>query len=211
MAGVRYGRLVGVRYAGRRRTHAYWVFRCDCGVETVANGAAVRAGRTSSCGCLHREISAARLTTHGHRARKRHDATYRAWQEINTYCAHEGSPRYRDFGGQGVAVGATWREDFEAFLADMGERPRGTMLVRLDAAGDFEPGNCRWTPVRSRTERAQAGRDRAGRDGAGRRDLAVAQVAPAPAPGAGSGRSMVRRTSSDGPSEVVSIAASSAR
>lgn len=160
MTGVRCGRLVGLGFHETRRGHAYWVFLCDCGTETVANGAAVRGGRTSSCGCLHREISAERLLTHGHRAKKRHGPTYRAWQEINIYCGHPGSPRYRDFGALGVTVSAAWKGDFEAFLAHMGERPRRTKLVRIDASGDFEPGNCRWAPLPSRAARAAAGRRR---------------------------------------------------
>jgi len=158
MVGVRCGRLVGVDFHETRRNHAFWLFRCDCGETTVTNGAAVRAGKTASCGCLHREISAERLTIHGHRAKKRHGPTYRAWQAMQTYCASARSPRFRDFGARGVAVSPVWSGDFEAFLADMGERPSGTVLSRLDARGDFEPGNCRWAAVRSRAERARQGR-----------------------------------------------------
>lgn len=154
MVGDRYGRLVGLEFHETRRNHAHWLFQCDCGETTIANGAAVRAGRTTSCGCLHREVSAERLLTHGHRAKNRHDPTYRAWQQINTFCRNPASPRFRDFGGRGVAVCPAWRDDFEAFLADMGRRPSGTVLARLDARGDFEPGNCRWEIVRSRAARA---------------------------------------------------------
>ncbi len=158
MVGVRCGRLVGLAYHETHRNHAWWTFQCDCGEITVADGARVRRGTTQSCGCLHREISAARLTVHGHRARKRHDPTYRAWQQINTYCTNRTSPRFRDFGAVGISVCRGWAADYEAFLADMGERPANAVLTRLDPAGDFEPGNCRWTPVRSRAERAAEGR-----------------------------------------------------
>jgi hypothetical protein len=154
MTGLRFGRLIGVAFAYRKGSHAHWRFLCDCGAETIVAGAAVRAGKTSSCGCFHRERSAARLTTHGHRAGKRHEATYRAWQEINTYCANPRSPRYRDFGARGIAVCRAWRGDFECFVRDMGERPAGTMLARADSEGDFAPRNCHWTAVHSRSLRA---------------------------------------------------------
>ncbi len=160
MVGLRFGRLLGVAYHDTPRHHAYWRFKCDCGETTIANGAAVRAGRTQSCGCLHREISAERLTLHGHRAKKRHDPTYRAWQQINTYCTNTASPRFRDFGAQGIAVAPRWAENYELFLADMGERPPGKILVRLDPNRDFMPGNCRWATVRSRSLRAIEGRRR---------------------------------------------------
>lgn len=154
MAGERFGRLVGIAFHETRHGKAHWLFACDCGETTVANGVSVRSGKTSSCGCLHREVSAARLTVHGHRARKRHPATYRAWQQINTYCTHPGSPRFRDFGALGVAVHPAWARDYEAFLADMGERPADAVLERLDERGDFTPANCRWAKVRSRSRRA---------------------------------------------------------
>lgn len=154
MVGFRSGRLVGLAFVETRGGRAHWLFACDCGQTAVINGSAVRSGKTSSCGCLHREVSAARLTVHGHRAQKRHGPTYRAWQQINTFCANPASARFKDFGAKGVAVSPVWAEDFEAFLADMGERPSGMILARLNEAGDFKPGNCRWTPVRSRSERA---------------------------------------------------------
>jgi hypothetical protein len=160
MTGLRYGRLVGIDFSHRSGGHAHWRFICDCGNETTADGTAVRAGNTASCGCLHREICAARLLKHGRRAKKRHDPTYRAWQEINTLCSNPESPRYRDFGARGIRVCPTWSSDFEAFLADMRERPADRILVRIDLHGDFEPGNCRWAPVRTRSRRAREGAQR---------------------------------------------------
>ena len=154
MVGVRYGRLVGLAFVETGRPHAHWLFQCDCGATTIADGAAVRFGKTASCGCLHREVCAARLTRHGHRAAKRHDATYRAWQQIKDYCNNPDTPRFRDFGAKGIRVDPRWASDYEAFLADMGERPAGTILDRQDQAGHFSADNCRWTPVRPRSVRA---------------------------------------------------------
>lgn len=154
MTGMRYGRLVGVGHAHTLHGHAHWLFQCDCGTEVVINGTSVRAGKTSSCGCLHREISAARLTVHGRRAQKRHDPTYRAWQAMNDSCANRASPKFRDCGARGVRVCADWESDFEAFVTDLGERPEGSVLVRVDRSGDFQPENCRWAQARTRAGRA---------------------------------------------------------
>lgn len=140
MAGRRYGRLTGLRFHHRDAGgHAHWLFGCDCGAELVADGGNVRSGNTASCGCLHRERSAARLTVHGHRAGRRHDPTYRAWQAMN--------------GAAGDAVCAGWRGGYPAFFADLGERPAGTVLRRVDEAGGWAPGNCRWV-ASSRPARA---------------------------------------------------------
>ena len=160
MAGLRYGRLVGIEFSHTSGGHAHWRFACDCGNETVADGTNVRAGTTASCGCWHREISAARLRKHSHRAGRRHGPTYRAWQEINTFCNNAGSARYSDFGGRRIRVCNAWKIDFEAFLANLGDRPAGQMLVRADPEADFAPGNCSWAPVPSRSQRALAGKRR---------------------------------------------------
>lgn len=180
MTGLRYGRLVGVAFSHTSRSgRAQWLFSCDCGSEHVADGGNVRSGGTASCGCLHREVCAARLTVHGRRAAKRHDPTYRAWQEINTYCSNPASPRYRDFGGAGLRVCAAWTRDFERFLKDVGERPAGMNLVRLDATTGFEPGNCRWAVTRPRSERAASGHrmERVGKDHPSARETCVSAAA----------------------------------
>ena len=161
MIGVRYGRLVGISYAHSEGGHAHWLFSCDCGSEVITNGAAVRAGTTASCGCLHREVSAARLTVHGRRAAKRHDATYRAWQAMNDACSNPASPKFRDCGALGISVSPHWRNDFEAFAQNMGERPHAAMLARIDPARGFVLGNCRWVPVQTRSHRAAEGWRRA--------------------------------------------------
>lgn len=158
MTGLRYGRLVGLAFSHRGpHGHVHWHFSCDCGARVTADGSKVRSGNTTSCGCRHREISAARLTVHGHRAAKRHGLTYRAWQAMKDCCANPASPKFDAVGARGIAVCSTWLTDYECFLDDMGERPAGGTLERVDAARGFAPGNCAWRPTPSRSARASTG------------------------------------------------------
>jgi hypothetical protein len=103
MDGLRFGRLVGPAFSRRGlQGHAHRHFSCRARV--TAEGSEVRSGDTTSCGCRHREISAARLTVHGHRAAKRHGLTYRAWQAMKDRCANPASPTFEAVGARGVAV-----------------------------------------------------------------------------------------------------------
>lgn len=69
---------------------------------------------------------------------------YRAWAGAIERCTRQSRPGFENYGGRGITVCDRWRNSFAAFLADMGSRPRGASLDRIDVDGSYEPGNCRW-------------------------------------------------------------------
>lgn len=84
---------------------------------------------------------------HGHARDGQVSPTWRSWQSMMNRCERPHQPQYADYGAKGVRVCERWKT-FDNFLADMGHRPSGKTLDRIDNAKGYEPGNVRWATTK---------------------------------------------------------------
>jgi hypothetical protein len=79
---------------------------------------------------------------------------YSVWQGMLRRCDNPRYPQFKDYGGRGIRVCDRWLRDFGAFVSDMGDRPAGYFIDRIDNDGNYEPSNCRWvTRAQSQSNR----------------------------------------------------------
>lgn len=140
--GAVFGKLTITGFAERRKTCKYVFCKCDCGnpKEFEVFTGNLGKGHTTSCGCYKSEIISAQRTTHGYGK----TPTYRSWCKMKERCnlpTYFEREYYQDLG---ITVCDRWLESFENFLEDMGDRPEGKTLDRIDVKKGYSPDNCRW-------------------------------------------------------------------
>lgn len=155
LTGRIFGRLTVKGRIVPPKGRTLFVCACECGKEVTVNGSDLQTGNNVSCGCL----KAARIGTvnYKHGAASNGDLTgaYRFWRTMRDRCYNEDNNRFYAYGARGIKVCDRWRDSFENFFADMGERPEGMSLDRINVDADYSPDNCRWasTAEQARNQR----------------------------------------------------------
>lgn len=140
LTNQRFGRLLAINpREDRDNNHVVWDCVCDCGSQLPVRSSSLVCGQTRSCGCLVKDTMSKLRSTH----KMSNTPTYHSWKSMQNRCKYAKHPAYHRYGGAGVRVCDSW-STFAGFYADMGTRPEGTSLDRINNLLGYSPDNCRW-------------------------------------------------------------------
>jgi hypothetical protein len=150
LTGKRYNKLLvlkeGIKKSDTSR-EKWWECLCDCGKTVSVRSYSLRIGDTKSCGCLlYKTSNRDKIMVHG----MYNTITYHSWEQMKQRCLNPKATRYPSYGAVGITICSQWME-FASFLKDMGERPKGTTLDRINPYGNYEPTNCRWATYKEQS------------------------------------------------------------
>lgn len=140
ITGEKFGRLTAIENTGKQRTGGYiWSCQCDCGNITEVSVGRLNYGDTLSCGCLRVDVQ----TIHG----MSNTPTWRSWDSMLERCKN---PKYDEWYSD-VEVCEEWKlpdgQGFLNFYKDMGERPEGMTLNRINGAKVYSKDTCEWATL----------------------------------------------------------------
>ena len=149
LVGETFGRWTVLAFAGygdreQLSKNAMWSCVCECGTKRDVLGRNMIYGLTKACGCVSSEMTTRRNKTHGMSESVEYTAWVSMWGRVR---AKEGDKDFARYGGRGIACCDRWKS-FEAFYEDMGPRPPGHSIDRIDNDLGYSPENCRWTTAK---------------------------------------------------------------
>lgn len=156
-SGDKFGFLTIIDFDIKIGYKKYYKCLCQCGnIKSIIRGSLLN-GHTKSCGC--------------HKIPLKHNMSftdeYQSWGGMIQRCNNPNNKAYKDYGGRGIKVCKRWRESFEEFYKDMGDRPENLTLDRINNNLNYSCGkceeclnnnwkiNCRWATdkIQSRNKR----------------------------------------------------------
>lgn len=132
MISQTFGKWEVIKEVNDKHPYKAYLCRCVCGRESIVTGTNLRCGRSTGCkSCASRFHGMVKTSI------------YKNWVRIKARCNSPQSREYENYGGKGVKLYTPWNS-FEVFYKDMGDKPEGLRLERIEKKGDYSPSNCFW-------------------------------------------------------------------
>jgi len=138
LKGCVFGKLTVIELDKVENYRSSWLCQCSCGNKKSIKLGNLRSGRSRSCGCN------TRIATSQRKKGFRGTRQYYVWVEMKQRCHNPNNSNYKHYGKRGIKVCDRWINSYQNFLEDMGERPKGLTLERVNNDGNYEPNNCKW-------------------------------------------------------------------
>jgi hypothetical protein len=136
-----FNNLTAISRAPNKGRRTMWNCLCHCGNTTIVEAGNLKSGHIKSCGCKKPIFPERKI--HG----MKNTPTYYSWHSMINRCRYKSVGSYKYYGGRGVTVCERWN-NFINFVHDMGIRPEGMTLDRIDTDGNYTPDNCKWSTPR---------------------------------------------------------------
>lgn len=148
LIGKRFGKLVVLSFEKYEKYQSFWKCLCDCGKETIGSRSNLTSSTKTSCGCARKGAQKKTMVFSEKEA-----YTYETWHNMKRRCYDVNFTHYNYYGGAGVTVCERWLEPdgkgFRNFLEDMGERPEGMSLNRINSVNLYSKETCEWANKQS--------------------------------------------------------------
>ena len=149
LTGKRFGRWIVIEKSRKIGKTQMYLCQCDCGTKKEVGHSNIKSGKSTSCGCLQKELASKKFMTHG----KRGTRLYNVYANMKSRCCNPNNNRYDSYGGRGIAICKEWLDDFQNFYDWSMQNGYADNLTidRIDVNGNYEPSNCRWVTMESQS------------------------------------------------------------
>jgi hypothetical protein len=128
--------------------NSYYLVQCSCGAMREVISTILKKGKSTRCKeCAQKRFHDKFINPPNKPFKYRGNPTHNTWRAMIQRCRTPSNNRYYCYGARGITVCERWLQ-FENFLEDMGERPQGMQLDRIDTDGDYSKDNCRWVTAK---------------------------------------------------------------